>query len=119
MAFDDALKKLAGRFPGRGIIDMGDNGSLGVRAPAGAGVTLQEKCPYYLGASSSPKFVILADVTDDNVSYFAYPFKTKFRMERWIAADVLRRPSRLMAVIWSQVYGLQWNPALGVVRENP
>ncbi len=81
----------ARRVPQRGVIDFG----RGIVAPEGAHITLQKGCPYYLGASSMPDFVILTDVDDDRVSYEKSPFKgNKIRIERWIAADLIAKGTK-------------------------
>lgn len=55
-------------------------------------ITLQEGAAYYLGASSSPTFVVLTDVSGDRVKYKKYPFTGSEQvMEKWIAADLLTK----------------------------
>lgn len=93
-----------GLAPSRGLI-----GPRGIEKPVGATVTLQEGCAYYLGASSSPQFVILTNVTDDMVAYETHPFNGKKHvMERWIAADLIERGTNQGL----KLYGNRLEPSL-------
>lgn len=84
-----AVQKLISRYKGAAGLVIGPGG---LRRPEGTGITLQVGAAYWLGASSSPKMVILTKVTDDMVSYKNYPFTGgEIRLERWIAADLLYR----------------------------
>ncbi len=78
-------------------------------------ITLQDGAAYYLGASSSPQFVILTDVSDKMVKYKSYPFDgSELRMERWIAADLLDKGTRTAL----KTYGSHMDPDLKHAMES-
>lgn len=82
------VQRLVERFKTAGPMVIGPRGLQKPRTE----ITLQEGAAYWLGASSSPKMVILTDVTDDRVKYKTYPFTgSAMTLERWIAADLLTR----------------------------
>lgn len=93
------LLRLAGRFT---------LGPGGLGEPASK-ITLQDGAAYYLGASSSPNFVILTGVSDDRIRYKSYPFNgSELRMERWIAADLLTKGTETHL----KTYGAHMDPDL-------
>jgi hypothetical protein len=69
-------------------------GPKGLQQPGGKSLTLQEGAAYWMGASTSPKMVIVTDVTDDRVKFKSYPFTGGAQtLERWIAADLFAKGS--------------------------
>jgi hypothetical protein len=99
-----------GLIPNRRVIEPS-----GLMRPGGANVTLQESCAYYLGASSYPDFVILTNVTDDQVAYESHPFNGKKHiLERWIAADLIERGTRQGL----QLHGAHLEPSLKQSMES-
>lgn len=90
-------------------ISRGVLGPGGIKAPGGSKLTMQEGAAYWLGASTSPKMVILTSVTDDRVKFKTYPFTGGDQtMERWIAADLLDQGTRT----YLKMYGRHIDPDL-------
>ncbi len=103
MLVADRLVDMANRLAGGGYVI----GPRGLVKPQGAGITLEEGVGYYLGASTSPKFIVLTHVGDDKVKYKIHPFQgADIGIERWIAADLIASGSKTAL----QMYGAHMNP---------
>lgn len=54
------------------------------------GITIQSDTEYYLGASSSPKHIIVVSANDEWIEYVQEPdYKKKIRIERWVGEDLI------------------------------
>lgn len=79
-------------------------GSAGLAAPKRAEVKAGHG--YYLGASSSPNYVLVLSVTDDRITY-ANAYSLEARTEqRWIAEDLIARGGATMAKLASEADGV-------------
>jgi len=106
----DSVQKLVDRFKGAKA-PMGPMviGPKGLQQPGGTGLTLQEGAAYWMGASTSPKMVIVTDVTDDRVKFKTYPFTGSPQvLERWIAADLFAKGTET----YLRMYGSHMDPGL-------
>lgn len=84
-------------------------GPKGLQQPGGTSLTFQEGAAYWMGASTSPKMVIVTDVTDDRVKFKSYPFTGSPQvLERWIAADLFSKGTER----YLQMYGAHMDPGL-------
>jgi len=84
-------------------------GPRGLQKPGGTDLALQEGAAYWIGASSSPKMVIVTDVNDKLVKYKLYPFTGgALTMERWIFADLAAKGSEQHL----KQYGSHMDPGL-------
>lgn len=66
-------------------------GAGGLQTPGGGKVSILPNREYYLGASSSPKHIVVTKVSDDRVTYRAYPYEKDHFIEKWIAADLIEK----------------------------
>jgi hypothetical protein len=106
----DSVQKLVERFRGAkaptGPMVIGPKG---LQKPGGTNLTLQEGAAYWMGASTSPKMVIVTDVTDDRVKFKSYPFTGSPQvLERWIAADLFAKGTEMQL----RQYGAHMDPGL-------
>jgi len=84
-------------------------GPGGLEKPGGTKITMQEGAAYYMGASTSPKFIVLTQVFNDTLKYKEYPFTGPERtIERWIAAELIDKGTRRHI----QTYGKHMDPEL-------
>lgn len=105
-------ERVAARFKEAAGMVLGPGG---LEKPGGTGVTLQEGAAYYLGASSSPKFIILTKVGDDMLRYKEYPFTGKeYTIQRWIGADLIEKGTKTHL----RQYGRYMDPGLKKSMES-
>lgn len=96
------LKELAGIRSGRPNVqearELGEAmyslGGGGMKKLGGEPVSILPGREYWMGASSSPKHIVVTAVSGNTVTYRQYPFKKDSRIEKQIAADLIMRGSQ-------------------------
>jgi hypothetical protein len=68
-------------------------GAGGLEKPGGGKVSILPNRVYYLGASTSPKHIVVTKVDGDRVMYRSYPYDKEHFIQRWIAADLIEKGS--------------------------
>jgi hypothetical protein len=89
-------------------------GGRGLRKLETGGIHLQPNHEYYMGASSSPSHIIVTKVTDNDVTYFAYPYRKAQKLQRPIADDLIRQGTET----WLKSGYVQHFPQLAKVFQN-
>jgi len=72
--------------------------------PLKSGIRIQKNTEYYMGASTSPKHIIVTDVNDRFITYMTYPYKKKLRIDRKIGEDLIIQGVRT----WIKTYGSRY-----------
>lgn len=98
------LRKLSDRIDESMIAEGGFViGARGMEKPR-SGVTLQVNCEYYLGASHTPRHIILTKVGDEYIEYVEEgDYKATRRMERWIAEDLIMKGTQTWIDQWGKM----------------
>ena len=69
--------------------------------PLRKGILIQKNVAYYMGASSSPKHIVVTNVTDKMIEYKAYPYYKTLRIQRDIGEDLIYEGVNT----WLKTYG--------------
>ena len=64
-------------------------------------LTLSPNTEYYMGASSSPNHIVITKISGDTVFYRTYPYKADQRMQKQVAASLIRSGTET----WIRTYG--------------
>lgn len=81
------FKKLTGKPKPTGSFMIGAGG---LRPIFTGIIPLEVGGSYYLGGSADPKHVIITKLTNDTITYRAYPYGEDFRVERNAGEDLIR-----------------------------
>ena len=87
-------------------------GASGLRPLAGHNIYIGVGSQYYIGASSSPKHVVITHLVGDNVYYRNSPYTTDIQCPRDIFCDLAECGCKT----WLSFYGKLDHPLAGTIR---